>query len=524
VRALAVDPGSGVLYVGTENGLVTLAPGGERFDWVAGPVFGSGPGALRERRAATLVAVSSADDTVLFQLEAKSPGGGRRPPAPRVLASRGGRLHRLELAGPEGRVLGLTSGRFDGVSGCFVLGAALQTPGAGEVPALVWRCGDTTRIEPAPTVYLGGGEAPSIAIENLARHPATGELVVALRYRRGGQETSGLFAWRDGRPEVLSEAAADLGAEVTAVLADEAGGRLVAATAGAGLVELSGGELRRRGPAEEVLSVAVLDGELIAGTRAGAFRVRGEGFEPVLADVLPPAALGADLVPYDENAAGELLVGSSRQGFAVLGRDGAGRWSPRRSYASGRELPPGILWGEAVFGDGGDDGGDTVVGVGLGRGLVWLDGGPPRWLEAEEVLRGRQIWHLWRHPENGHLWVVYPPYPFRDASAGIQWLDGGREVGFVPLEERAYATLADLLHMPARGTVFSAGVAGVLELDASGGFTRRSHNRATALARDPVSGIVLGWLRERSGGLLAPTLFHWLANLAAVLALSTRSP
>jgi hypothetical protein len=39
-----------------------------------------------------------------------------------------------------------------------------------------------------------------------------------------------------------------------------------------------------------------------------------------------------------------------------------------------------------------------------------------------------------------------------------------------------------------------------------------------------VPGLVLGWLRERSGGLLAPTLFHWLANLAAVLALSTRSP
>jgi membrane protease YdiL (CAAX protease family) len=27
-------------------------------------------------------------------------------------------------------------------------------------------------------------------------------------------------------------------------------------------------------------------------------------------------------------------------------------------------------------------------------------------------------------------------------------------------------------------------------------------------------GAVMGWLRERSGGLLAPPAFHWLANLA----------
>jgi hypothetical protein len=42
----------------------------------------------------------------------------------------------------------------------------------------------------------------------------------------------------------------------------------------------------------------------------------------------------------------------------------------------------------------------------------------------------------------------------------------------------------------------------VLELDASGGFTRRSHNRATALARDPVSGTVfaVGATVERWNG------------------------
>jgi membrane protease YdiL (CAAX protease family) len=30
-------------------------------------------------------------------------------------------------------------------------------------------------------------------------------------------------------------------------------------------------------------------------------------------------------------------------------------------------------------------------------------------------------------------------------------------------------------------------------------------------------GLVMGWLRERSGGLLAPALFHWLSNLTADL-------
>ncbi|MCP4657930.1 MAG: CPBP family intramembrane metalloprotease [bacterium] len=30
-------------------------------------------------------------------------------------------------------------------------------------------------------------------------------------------------------------------------------------------------------------------------------------------------------------------------------------------------------------------------------------------------------------------------------------------------------------------------------------------------------GLVMGWLRERSGGLLAPALFHWLSNLTAGL-------
>ncbi|MCP4657932.1 MAG: hypothetical protein GY856_21195 [bacterium] len=508
VRALAVDPVSGVAYVGTENGLVSLAPGAGRCAQVAGPVFAGEDRELPARPAATLVAISPVDGTVLFQLEA-SGGGGSEPAAALLMILEDGRLRRLDIAGAGGRILGLSAGRFDAASGCFLLGGVLLVPGTGEVPALVRRCGGTVDVEPLAPFPLDDAEASPSSIEDLARHPATGELVLALRYAAAGSEASGLFALRAGRPVAAADGAADLGAAVTALLPDAARGRLLAATAGAGLVALppppAAAEIR--GPPGAILSLALAGGALVAGTRDGLVRSAGEGLEPFRRDLLAPGPLAADLLPYDESARGELLTGSARRGFAVLGRGAGGRWEPRRVFAAGRELPGDLLWGEAVFGVDGK----SIVGAGLGRGLVWLEGDPGRWLSPAEGLRSRQIWHLWRHPVSDHLWIVYPPLPLRDARGGIQWLDGSQEVRFIPLAERAYATINDLVYMPERGTVFAAGVAGVLEFDGEGRFERRSRHRVAALARDPASGVAVavgGTVERWDGTRFAPLFFR----------------
>ena len=214
-----------------------------------------------------------------------------------------------------------------------------------------------------------------------------------------------------------------------------------------------------------------------------------------------------DLLPYDENAAGDLLAGSSRQGYVVFRRGPDGRFEPHRNFAVGHELPADILYGEAVFGDEGT----SIFAAGLGRGLVHLSNEGARWLTMEEGLRGRDIWHVWRHPATGHLWLVFRPLPFRDSKGGIQRFDGFRAVGFTALSERAYATINDLLYHPERGTVLTAGVAGVLEFDAAGRFERRSFQRAAGLAYDPGSKTVVavgGTVERWDGGRFQPVLFR----------------
>lgn len=219
---------------------------------------------------------------------------------------------------------------------------------------------------------------------------------------------------------------------------------------------------------------------------------------PMVSQTVSSTVASPDLLPYDENAAGDLLAGSSRQGYIVFRRGADGRFEPHHSFRTGNELPTGLLYGEAVFAVDGA----SIFAAGLGRGLVHLTADGVHLLTMEEGLRGRDIWHVWRHPASGQLWLVYRPLPLPNARGGIHRFDGLREVSFTALGEGAYATINDLLHHPQRGTVFTAGVAGVLEFDAEGRFERRSTQPAAALAMDPASGsmVAVGGAVERWDG------------------------
>ena len=524
VRSVANDPVAGVTYIGTANGVVGLRRGVPGFEWVAGPPFHD-PGKpawqeLDAKRNGSLVLVSPLDGTVLLQLERSELaglGGGTRNDA-LLFSLRDGRLMPLGLDSDRGQITGLTAGRFDETSGCFLLAGVLgPTADTGERQAVIEWCGTAPRIVPIDAVPLeGDARAAPVLIEDLARHPADHDLVLAVRYavaRSGSRtEVSGLFNLRDGKVAPVSPGSEDVGAPITGLLPDRQGRRLLVSTYGRGLLAAASNGARsvpgeRTAPATDLLSLAGgADGTVWLGTASGLVRLKDGRSSVAYPELFDRGVIRPDLFPLDRDREGRLLVGSAHGGFAVLERAADGRWGIRSSYAAGREIPDGRLYGDATFAP---ETGD-IYAAALGHGLLRLSSDSTRLLTTDHGLRADRIWHVWRHPETEVLWLVYPPYPFRSGSlAGIQLYGDGTEVAFVPLEDKTLATINDLLFVPERGTVFTAGAVGVLEFHNDGRFERKSVNLAAGLARNPRTGtiVAVGTAVERWDGQRFQTVF-----------------
>jgi|GEM_PF-2902036 len=523
VRALASDPAEGISYIGTRNGFVALRHEGGTFEPIVWPPFQQQDHPLwnqvASRHDGDLAIVSPLDGSVLLQLEGtEQQFEAEEKEAALLLMLANDELTQLQLASGDAKIVGLTAGIFDEVDGCFVLGAILRNANGTEQPALVRLCGREFEIFPITALPFSDDRAIPLLIEDLARDPESGELVASVRYavRQPGTsaEASSVFIFRDGSLSRLSSNLESLAPAVTALLADKKAGRLIVGTYGQGLLIFHKGIVQHVGkthglPSEEITFLVFGENnqEIWLGTRAGLAQLQGNQAMAVYTEIFDTKSIQPDLVPFDQNAAGDLLVGSATGGFAVLRKPTNGEPQIIRTFTVGREIPDQGLCGEAIF----DPQRRAIFAVHLKQGLLRFDDSI-QLLTAEQGLKRTGIWHILRHPKSGLLWLVYPPFPFRGQSgAGIQFYDGISGGRFIPLEDQTLATIGDLLYVPERGTVFTAGAVGVLEFYDDGRFERRSVNLVSGIDRDPKTGevVVVGTAIERwDGQRFQPVLFR----------------
>ncbi|MCI0724619.1 MAG: hypothetical protein L0338_37490 [Acidobacteria bacterium] len=523
VRAVAVDPVRGISYVGSLNGVLAIRDRGDGFEPIAWPVFQRETDPLWSqislKHAGTLMIVSALDGSALLQLESTEEQfeEEERETALLLLVA-DDEPKRLNLTNGETQAIGLTSGFFDEAEGCFLLGALAREADGEPWPAIVRLCGRQTEIFPVKSLPFSESAIPFL-IEDIARTPGSGEVVVSVRYlvsrARARLQASGVFTFRDGSLSPLSRDLVALTPAVTVLLGDERRNRLLVGTDGQGLAIFEGGVVRHVNkthglPSEQITALASVENDegIWVGTRDGLAQLKGNQATTVYPQVFVTGPIQPDLVPLDQNEAGDLLVGSATGGFAVLGEQGNRHGEIIRSFAVGREIPYQGLCGEAVF----DPQRRAIFAVHLRQGLLRFDDNTVQLLTTRDGLKRTGIWHLLRHPKSGLLWLIYPPYPFRGPSGGgIQFYDGSSGGTFVPLPDQTVATIGDLLYVPERGTVFTAGAVGVLEFYENGRFERRSVNLVSGIDRNSRTGeiVVVGTAIERwDGRRFQPVLFR----------------
>jgi hypothetical protein len=458
VRFVLPDP-NGDAIVATDRGVAVLYPpaaGAQRGLAVAVAAGGS---AARAGAAAR----SALDGSAWLELD---PPAAESTGAARWLDVRDGQA--AAWSPPDPRLVTITSLDFDEALGCYALGALLAVQGR-PAPAVGWRCGAAFAVLPLAPARLGAFAIEPQRVLALARDPADGAPVAAIRYAvsdgRGRGVGFGVFRLRaDGAAAALvpiaSEATA-LGAPITALAADPAHRRLLVATDGRGLVALERDEAAAvtavtqvRGAPSSITAVAMPPGdELIVGGRTGAWRIDGAGAAAPVAS--EPSAIAGDAIPMDV-CGDRVLLGSYAAGPVEIAR-GAASWQVSRRLASEPALPPGP-YGDAVYGRAGE-----IYVAAAGRGIARIaPDGTGRLLAAVAGLRRRDILRLLAR-SNGELWVLEAPLPFAGGDTMISVLRDGRVQRSVALGDRDLATVSRWLDT-GRGTVLAATRAGLAEL------------------------------------------------------------
>jgi hypothetical protein len=500
VRFVLPDPG-GDAVIATDQGIAMLVPpaaGAQR--GLAVPVA-AGDGPARAGAAAR----SALDGSAWLELD---PPAGDPTGAARWLDLRDGQA--AAWSPPDPRLVTLTSLEFDEALGCYALGALIAAPG-GPAPAVGWRCGAAFAVLPVAPAQLDGFAIEPQRVLALARDPVDGAPVAAIRYAvsdgRGRGVGFGVFRLRaDGAAAALvpivPEAAA-LGAPITALAADPAHRRLLVATDGRGLVALE------RAPAavaaitsvpgapSRVTALAVAPGgELIAGGRAGAWRIDGAGTAAPIA--IEPSAIAGDAIPIDLRG-DRVLLGSSTAGPIEIAR-GDASWQVSRRLASEPALPPGP-YGDAVYGRAGE----IYVAAGGGIARIAPDG-TGQLLAADAGLRHRDLLRLLARG-NGELWALEAPLPFAGGETRISVLRDGRVQRSVALGDRDLATVSRWLDTGR--TVLAATRAGLAELGGEP-FARLISPHAAhgvAVSGDGIVASVGDTVERWDGARLSPVLF-----------------
>jgi hypothetical protein len=519
------EPHSLLAYVGTDQGVFTIEGDGDLPLMLAGPyrpLPGSGlPGADAAAWGyrAGPAALSTVDGTLLFQLQ-REPEFEQAQGATKLLEWRDGQLREWRPGVP---VASLSTAMFDGVDGCWLLGAFIVRQDSSLQPALLRRCGDQTDVLALPVFLIGADRALPQRILAITRDPDANALALAVEYLRAGDASrrSGYCVLRleefSGRLTVRAQELGDLGVEITSLATDWTRRRILVGTRGRGILAVRGTTveplaLARSLPREiTVLKANGATDTVLIGTTEGAFELNDSDVKPIrLPDEerLPADSQPMDLHPQQQPSARSerLLVSSYREGLAELERGRDGRWRPVQRLRPGRELPEG-LFGETKYTPDGE-----ILTIVHSQGLLRVQTNLHTTLlrTNDGLFSAHLLQLLVRH--SGEVWVAHTPFPFGPNPGGaLQMLRGNEITRTALLPNRDLATISQWLEVPERGTVFAATRSGVAEIGDDGAISVLASDSVSAIARDSRT-MVLGaagttFLRW-DGAKFSPVLFQ----------------
>ncbi len=512
-RFVRHDPVAGIVYVGTDRGVVAVErEGGAWLDIVAPqpPQISREIEALSHvgsPRRAGPASLSSLDGTLLFQVQG--------PQETAFLTLRDGALGTWG-AGVSGAALaGMSALAFDRVDGCWLAGGWLKEAGA-LAPVLLRDCDgeiDSFRLR---QVSLGDARAIPERIVAIARDPASSDAVVGVEIsvqrgaRRGRDFGVYRAVWSSATLVPLAGELGAIGSEVTSLATDWRAGRLLVGTMDHGVLVVQDRSAHALEPRDSLpqqitaLSADTDDGSLLIGTPRGAFRLSPDGKLKGWSENLGPS-LPHDALPNDVDLqTGRVLLASYAGGLFEIERRENEEWWVVGSLVPGNWLPAGPL-GEARYGPGGQ-----IWAIRYGRGLLRVTGAHAEMIGQEHGLRGLDLLRVLPR-SRGEVWVAHTPIPFGPKAGGaVQVIEGARVSRTYEIPDRDLATMGRWIEVPSRDAIWAATQAGVVELRPDGSMSLLSRHAASSIAMgaDGSLGAVGDAIERWDGKRFVPVLFR----------------
>ena len=493
-RFTASDGQSTFSYIGSDHGviginensdvpIIVLRP--EPSAWghshllfkALGKSLRAGPGAM-----------SPLDGTVLFQYEQERALEERYPQAA-FLQIDSGRLIEDSFRTSNGsKLIGISSASFDGVAGCWLLGAFV-TDNEGEIaPAVVRRCGESELLIRLRTFEEAHISATPQRIISVAPDPETGSPVVAVEFQTstGRKPAYGVFRVHQGSGQLVAIASAmkQFDTEIACVTTDWNRDRILVGTFGDGAWEVKNGTARKLDLPHDIptqitrISVNDFTGRGIIGTSDGAYELAAQG---QISSILPRAtdSLPADSMPMDAGHAQEVLFSSYSYGLKIARSGLPNDWHVGESWLDRINLLEGHVGDAQLTKNGG------IAAVLYGRGLLLADNTGSRVLGKGDSLYGTNPFRVLALP-SGDIWLAYEPFPFGPRSTGaIQVLKGDEITGTFEMPDRGTATISRWIQVSERKSIFAATRSGVIEIQNNGSLSTISPNAAASIARSP---------------------------------------
>ncbi|HEX6707781.1 MAG TPA: hypothetical protein VF169_23760 [Albitalea sp.] len=381
---------------------------------------------------------------------------------------------------PEGVWPGTaTATSFDLSSNCLDV-AGVQATTLENFPWVVGRCAGIAALQS----WAGSAQASLRGIAAVARDPQSGTPVLAIVRQQGENVTT--------RKYVLMQPVADgtlaphcsgaeFASEVTGMVSDPAGHRLVVAVYGKGLVAVSCDTPSPPAIADHLMlrtatALAIEPGgRLLVGTDNGLFALDRNSTAPVAllvadADVVPPDAIPADSA-QDGNA---VLLSSPTEGVVEVTRVN-GQWSVARRWRRGMDLPEGV-YGTALYGPGND-----ILVIVHSQGVRRVGANASDWL-AGFALPVPPLLVQMVVDGDGGVWVGTGATPVNPNGGGVHLLRKAQAPLHVAMLDRQVQPAGSMLAMD--DGIWMATRSGIVRADASGTLRRLSQDRVQSLFRN----------------------------------------
>jgi len=520
-RFVLSDTTADRVYIGSNRGVGFVTAGKVFIDLtnIHNSAFDtqSAPNQLADIQRAGPGVLSPLDGTLFFQMQGETQLEQSHPPVI-FFEFRDDKLSEWHPPSLDPPLVALSTGSFDLYSGCLLFGGFANVVQNNLSPTLMTRCGQNVSQTLLKNFAIDKREATPTRVISVTRDPTSGAIVAAIEYSvltdPNQKPKYGIYVVDQdtGLLSPLAEGLTALETEITTVVTDWRGGRLLVGTFGQGIWQIISGQATHLDSEEQypkeitTLKVDPQNGSVLIGTSVGAFELSTDGHLRNLYTAQMNDALPSDALPMDVNKDdGRLLVSSYLGGLAEMRIQPRGLQIETARLRPGKELPAG-LFGDAQYASNGE-----VLAIMHSQGLLKIANGKTSIIGPKEGLVSNDLLRLLAL-SSGKVWLAFTPQPFGpNSNAGLQLLTDSSIEQTIELKDRDAATIGDWIEVPERGTVFAATRAGVFEISLDGSIQRLSVNPVSAIARNSEGSIigVAGATIERwDGNHFVPLLFQ----------------